>query len=411
MGFRLLIVFWTCVITSGYAQHLLPVFHDSVVSDDISHEFIASGWAEHFSTALHKDLTNKLFYGGEITEESKSRSFDKHKGINRFGADASAELEYRNYKIQFFGKEKYGLLLKGGYYNYGALVYGKDLFGLTFYGNNRYAGQTIDLSGTRFTGMSFQKFGFGIFDKVMKHSVTINAYSISNYANLNLFDTRIYQSQDIDTMDLTLDGNLDLATASQWAKGWGVGLDLDYYLPVRVSEKKSAMIRFQAKDLGICYFNHPLTRYQSDTTIRYQGYTLDQLINVNNGTSQPSFSDTLALDSLGAKKWRFMPAFIQIGKVVSENDSSRLQTFYGIRLYGLSGYIPMLFAGVHLDLGKLFDLGVSAGYGGWGGFRVGVYANAKLGNLSLAIGSENLPGVFLKNSKGESIALRLRCVF
>lgn len=409
---RIFIVGALLISNMGFCQHFLHVPYDSLPkSDDYRHEMVVAGWAEYLSTAVDNELSKKLFYGGNITEGTKNRSFLNHKGINRFGGDVSAEVEYRNHGINLFGKDKYGLVVKGGAYNYGSLIYSKDLFGLTFYGNDRYAGQTADFSGTRFTTLSFQKVGVGLFEKAMKHAVSLNFYTVTNYIDLNVFEGRLYQSSDMDSLHLTMDANLDLSSGSTRFKGYGAGIDLDFYLPVALNEKRTALIRFQAKDLGMCFFNTPLTRYNSDTTLSFKGYTLDQLLSLNSNTAQPNFADTLAVDSTGVRKWRLLPAFIQVGKVVSENDPARVQTFYGIRLYGLSGYVPMLYAGLHYNLGKFIDVGLHTAYGGFGGLRFGMYSNIKFGNFSMALGSDNLTGIFQKNAKGESIALRVRCVF
>jgi hypothetical protein len=409
---RLVFLFALVFTNLGLAQHFLHAPYDSLPSGErYTHEMVVSGWAEYLSTAIDNELSKKLFYGGQITEGTKNRSFLNHRGINRFGGDISAEIEYRNHRMNVFGKEKYGLLIKGGYYNYGSLIYSKDLFGLAFYGNERYADQTIAFSGTRFTALSFQKMGIGLFEKAMKHSISLNFYTVSNYIDLNVFEGRMYQSGDMDSVHIAMDANLDLSLGSSKIKGYGAGLDLDFYLPVALNEKKTALIRFQAKDLGICYFNTPLTRYRSDTTVSYKGYTLDQLLSFDSNSSQPNIADTFAIDSTGIRKWRLLPAFIQVGKVITENDPARVQSFYGIRLYGLSGYVPMLYAGLHYNLGKFFDLGLSTAYGGFGGLRFGMYSNIKFGNFSLAVGSDNLTGIFQKNAKGESIALRLKCVF
>ena len=159
------------------AQSMMPIQHDTLQLDQ---ELIVSGVADFSSTSLQNELMQKLFYGGEITFGIKNRSFIDHKGINRFGADISGEVEYRNLKLNLFKNPNWGLTVKSGYYNYISLLYSKDLYGLTFFGNDNYLGQNVNLSGTRFLGMSFQKFGLGVIDKKSKSSVSLNVYSLSN---------------------------------------------------------------------------------------------------------------------------------------------------------------------------------------------------------------------------------------
>ena len=410
---KLLISIWLIIGSlPALAQQVLPVQHDSLFEQGkYAHELVLSGIADYNSTSLENDLMKRLLYGGVITEGIKNHSFGNHNSINRFGADITGEFEYKNYSLKWFKKDVIGLVLKGGYYNYASLIYNKDLFGLAFYGNEKYKGETADFSGTRFLGMAFQKLGLGFFNKQSKNSVTLNVYSISNYAEGNIYSGQLFQSESADSVSLSLTGNMDFSRSDKFIKGWGAGVDLDFRLTVKMSETRTAIVRFEARNLGVCAFNESLTRYHSDTIVHFQGYTLDQLFsNSENTSNKLDLLDSLGVDSLGVRKWRFIPAYIQIGKIVSENDPAAVQTFYGLRMYGLSAFAPMLYAGIHYKLAKYANLGMSAAIGGFGKLRFGLYSNWKFGNYSLGLGSENITGMFQKNARGESISIRLRCV-
>ena len=391
------------------AQSMMPIQHDTLQLDQ---ELIVSGVADFSSTSLQNELMQKLFYGGEITFGIKNRSLIDHKGINRFGADISCEVEYRNLKLNLFKNPNWGLTVKSGYYNYVSLLYSKDLYGLTFFGNDNYLGQNVNLSGTRFLGMSFQKFGFGVVDKKSKSSVSFNVYSLSNYAEATVYDGNLFQSASADSVSLSMHGNFDFSNGESFVKGMGAGVDLDFRLPVMFREGKTSFIQFQAKNLGICSFQKNITRYSADTTIHFTGLTFDQIIG-ENAIFNKNFSlmDSLGVDSLGIRKWRFLPCFIQVGKIVDEMDSSRVQSFYGIRMYSTSAFVPMIYGGLHYRLTNAFGLGMNLSFGGYSNTRFGIYAQCQFGNLSAGIASENLTGIFLKGAKGESILIRLRCKF
>ena len=410
---KTLIFIWLIVSSlCSNAQQVLPVQHDTLFEQGkYANELVLSGIADYNSTSLENDLMKRLLYGGVITEGIKNHSFGNHGSLNRFGADITGEFEYKNYSLKCFKKDQIGMVVKGGYYNYASLIYSKDLFGLTFYGNDKYKGETADFSGTRCLGMAFQKVGLGFFNKQSKNSVTLNVYAISNYAEGNIYSGQLFQSESEDSVSLSLTGNADFSSSNSFVKGWGAGVDLDFRLPVKMSETRTAIVRFEARNLGVCAFSESLTRYQADTIIHFQGYTLNQLFsNSENASNKLNVLDSLGVDSLGVRKWRFIPAYIQIGKIVSENDPSSVQTFYGIRMYGLSAFAPMLYAGVHYRLAKYADLGMSASIGGFGKLRFGLYTNWKFGSYSLGVGSENITGMFQKNARGESISFRLRCV-
>lgn len=390
------------------SQNLLPIQHDSTyLVGSYRQEIIISGVGEYLSNSVQNELVHKMIFGGAITEPLKDRSFLGLAPINRLGFDVSGEMEYRNYNVNLFKRSNFGVLLKSAYVNYGSVIFGKDLFGLAFYGNDRYLDQTANLSGTRLLGMSFQKFGIGLFDKIRKNAVSINLYGVSNYVDGNIYDGQLYQSKDADSISLTMDGRFDFSSGAGFLKGWGAGVDLDFRLPVQISERKTITVRFEAKNLGFCVLNKSLERYQMDTSIHFKGYSVDQLVDVQNG--QFTLSDTLGIEKSIITKWRLMPAILQIGKIVSNNDSLKVQSFYGIRMYGLSAYTPMLFAGLHYQLASFFDLGLSTMVGGFGGLRFGLYTNWKIGGLIFSAGTENLIGLTQKTAKGQSLTIRLRC--
>lgn len=389
-----------------HAQNVLPIQYDTL---PYKQEFILSGMADYSSTSVLNSMSSKLLLGGIISDDIKTSSFDEHKGINRFGVDASAEFEYRNMHVNLFKQEKYGYLLKAGYYNYASAIYSKDLFGLTFFGNEGYLGGDADFSGSKFSAISFQKIGFGAIDKKSKSSLSLNYYNFSKYAEGYLNDGYLYQSESGDSLSLTLDGQFDSARSSSFMQGYGVGLDLDYRFSVLINPEKLAFIQLQAKNIGFAQMTAKITRYEVDTLLTFEGFTVDQLIGssnvLDNGTS---LLDTLGIDSLSVTKFRFLPGYIQVGKIVDETSKQRLQGFFGVRLYTISTYAPLVFGGAHLKASSWLSLGVNASYGGFARFRAGFYAQSTFKNMTVALATEDIIGLVSKQGKGKSVILRLR---
>lgn len=388
------------------AQNVLPIQYDTLL---YKQEFILSGTADYSSTSVLNSMSSKLLFGGAITDEIKTSSFDQHKGINRFGVDASAEFEYRNMNVNLFKKERYGFVVKAGYYNYVSTIYSKDLFGLTFFGNEQYLGGDADLSGSKFSAISFQKIGFGAIDKKSKSSLSLNYYNFSNYAEGYLNDGYLFQSESGDSVSLTLDGQFDFAGSSSFMKGYGVGLDVDYRFAVTINPEKSAIIQLHAKNIGFTQMTSKLTRYKVDTLLTFEGFTFDQLIGnsnvLDNGTS---ILDTLGIDSLSVTKFRILPGYIQVGKIVDESSQQRLQGFFGVRLYTISTYAPLVFGGAHVRANSWLSFGVNASYGGFTRFRAGLYAQSSFKNMTIALASEDVIGLVSNQGKGKSVILRLR---
>ena len=405
------LIFFTFFFTFylGYSQSWLPIQHDTLL--DKKHEFIFSGTADYGSTSLHKSLTQKLFYGGEITDDIKEKSLNLHKGINRFGSDLNAEVEYRNYTTNLFKKNNWGFVVKAGFYSFINALYSKDLFELTFYGNQNYLGDTASLSGTKFSGLTYQKIGFGWLDKKSKSTVSLNMYSLNRYTSATFNGAEIYQSSAIDTLVIAYDGNARFSNSTNFFSGLGIGLDVDLRFSIPTKNTSPIYYQFLAKNIGIASFNRPLTEYAADTSLTFTGLTFNQVLNGSSFLdSNYSILDTIGIQKTQSNPLIFLPGFLQFSKLVDANSTRKLQEFYGVRLFLASAYTPLVFAGAdyRISLGAKtnVNIGINASYGGFSRFRFGTYSSLKFKKWNLGIASENLLG-----KTGQSILFRAQCAF
>ena len=174
---NLLIIALISLSSLKVTAQLLPQYYDTILHNQ---EFILSGGLEYSSSSINSDMIAVFRKGGFIDESMKEASFDKHKAINRLGIIGLSEFEYRNYTKKIFKNKPWGFIIKGGYNVFGGLLYAKDLYGLAFYGNERYIGDTMDMSGSSASLTSYQKVGFGLIHPTSKSSVTFNVYNISD---------------------------------------------------------------------------------------------------------------------------------------------------------------------------------------------------------------------------------------
>ena len=389
-----------------YAQRLLPQQHDTLVH---AHELILQGHYDLSSSSLSRELIQKFVSGGEITNAMSDFAFNRHKGINRIGVELSGEVEYRNTDLKFFGQEKYGLVVRAGYTSIGSLLYSKDLFGLVFNGNESYLGAEASLSGSTGNFWTFQKFGIGAIDEKTKSNISLNVYGISSFVTGRMREGTIFQTDNADSLSLTLDGGYAASTGANYFKGVGIGIDLDYRLPVEIVKGKTAYVQFLVKNLGAAYLSSPVTSYAANTQISFNGLTFDQLYgtgSVFNGSF--SLSDTLNVDSTSGSGWKMMPAVIQVGKMVSEMEDAMVQGFYGIRMYPTLSAVPMIYAGAQFKVNTV-SFGVNVSYGGFTGFRAGYYSQFNFKKFNIGVGLEDIYGTLSKKGYGDSFIFRFRC--
>ena len=397
------------LFSTGFSQSWLPIQHDTLL--DRKHEIIFSGTGDYASTSLHKSLTNKLLFGGEITDDIKEKSLKLHRGINRFGLDLNSEIEYRNYTTNLFKKNTWGFVVKAGYFSFINALYSQDLYELTFYGNQNYLGDTASLSGTKFSSLTYQKMGFGWLDKKSKSTVSLNLYSMNRYTSANLSNTEIYQSSNIDTLAISYNGSAQFSDSPNLFAGIGVGLDADFRFSIPTKNSTPMYYQFLAKNIGVATYNNPLTNYTADTSITFTGLSFDQVLNGSSFLdSNYSILDTIGIQKRESNPVIFLPGFLQFSKLVDANSSRKLQEFYGVRLFLASAYTPLVFAGADYRISTgsktTVNIGANASYGGFSRFRFGLYSSIKINNWNVGIASENILG-----KTGQSILFRLQCAY
>lgn len=388
---------------------LLPFQYDTL---ERSHEIILSGGFDFSGSALQNDLTSKFIKGGVITSEIKDASYNRHKPINRFGGSFEADLEYRNYNIRMFKKREWGMVFKAGTYSFGGALYSDDTYGLVFYGNDRYVGDTIDMSGMNISFTSMQKIGVGLIDVKTKSSISLNIYNVSNRATANFRDLNIIQSEDGQNVEITMDGEVEVKDNLKFNQGIGFGVDIDFKLPISLKEDQTAYVQFLVKNIGFAYLYEDQKKYSIDTTISYSGFQFDELI----GDNSIVFDSVDVLDTIGIRSTKnnrtiMLPGFIQVGKIVDSHNKSMFQSFFGVRLYPTLIYSPYVYAGVHVRPTERIYVGANVGYGGFANFRGGIYTGMNFDHLSIGLGTENIVGMISRKGNGQSLYLRVRCVF
>ena len=372
---------------------------------DYSGEVIFSGVADYQSTSVGKDITKRFFYGGFIDDEMKGASSGRQQLVNRFGIDINTDIEYRNHKRDFFKDSTTGYLLKYGFYNFSGIQYTEDVFDLLFFGNSSFIGDTAFLSGSQFSSYTFQKIGFGWFDKISKSSLTINAIGVHNSLSGVINKGELYQSASIDSVDFSLDA-VYKSSNSQTFCGFGIALDLDYRFNMPKGDSEFIYFQLMAKNLGLVFMpDVKQSRIQGE--LAYDNYTINDLLNSqtlfqNTDETFGLFADTMEVQD----NWRLLPAMLQFTKLIDRNSSQKLQGFYGARAYLSSSFMPMFFVGIDVHPIKRYRFGLQASYGGFSNLRWGMYSDLQFDKFSIGIASENL-----FSQTGESIIIRMSCAF
>lgn len=399
-----ILAFFTLIISASFnAQILIPAMEDTL---EHKQEFYINLNVDYFSTSISNAVSKKFYRGGDISDLAIADSYNQHKNVNIFGLLINSELEYRNGAIHLDKANKWGLILRTGAYGYASASYSKELFGTIFQGTKQYIGKTADYSGSSFDAGSFQKIGGGIYNKITKTSFCLNIVHMSNYASAFVREASLTQAVDSTNINLVVDGTYSQKLKSK-VPSMGASVDIDIRLPIEWGKtNQRAWVQLYASNLG---FAVPtvVNQYSIDSSYIYNGLTFNQLLD----SSLLKKDGAAWLDSLGITYHRnakvvALPALIQFAKIVDANSLQKFQLFCGIRIMPTISFVPNVFAGIHWRPLKIWSTGFQASYGGFGGYRSGLYSNLHLKKLTVSLGSENLYGLISKNAHGQSIVFK-----
>lgn len=386
------------------SQSFFPTNYDTLIH---KREWNISGLGDLGTTSINNALFSKLLVGGSIDSILKKENLENHGPVNRMGLALQTEFNYINYR-QKKTERKVGFILKTGVYGVGTAVYSKDLFGVLFEGNQNYLGKTIDFSGSKFDFMSFQKLGIGLIHKKTKSYLTLNAYAINSYVKGGFQNGQIYQTSNGDSLSVLLSGDVTYTSFNSLFNGFGIGIDGEYNLPFLINENRLAILQISVKNIGIGFLTNPVENYNMRFGKAYNGLTFQQIFDLNSGYNQ-----TALLDSLGIQKTSLenqmvvMPGFIQIGKIATNLTERKLQSIFGIRILIVSGYSPLVYAGLNYKLNNFFQFGGVASYGGFSNFRASAYGMLQFKRLALKIASENVLGDLSSRGMGQAYSFSI----
>ncbi|AEA44893.1 hypothetical protein [Fluviicola taffensis] len=404
-------LFFALVVTfslQSWGQSTFPVLRDSLFNRN---RISLSGNLDVTGTSFRKEFVNTLFFGGYIDSEMKSRTLKSHRLNNRVGIYGTGEISYVAGAKSLFKSGKYTWMVKGGYYAVGNINYTKDVYRLTFEGNSYLGADTANLTGTRLSGMQFQKVGFGLVHKKTGSSLTLNVVNVQNQYSGYIRKGKINQDLANNVINAELNGDVTFSNGKQFNKGIGFAVDFDLYFKVPWM-KDSATFQFTVQNLGAAYMYEAQTRYSADSTYKYSGFTLDQIKNNGNLFGENfSLLDTLNVEKKDVKRWVMVPAYIQAMKLVDLRSSKKLQSFFGIRFYPTIGIVPTGFVGLFYRFVPRVSVSANAAFGGSSIFRAGLSFAYHADKLAIQVGTDDFYGLVSKKGFGQSALIRLSWAF
>lgn len=365
------------------------------------------------SNGMSAGLINKLVYGGYIDNDLKKSSSRYLRAKNNFGINL-------NYNACAFvkGNSKFDWLI--GFKNQEILnaTYTSDFYNLMFYGNQSYKGLTANLAGSNVNALRFQEVKVGVilhkFDSVAKIGV-----SLSFIKGEQLFFLKANKGSSLftsgDGSEIVFNSNFSMAISDTNNKkltsfnGIGAGADVYFETPYKSKIGKKSVLIVNANNIGFIHWRNNSVQYNSDSTLRFSGYQINNILDLKDSTLNRINSDSLLRSLTNARREEFnvnIPTnLLIINRIYFGNQAFCLST--GFRHIFNANYVPYVFIEPEYKV-KNVTFGLHTGYGGYVRLNVGASVAWSSKQWFLKLGSNSLQGYLSPNfSSGQGLYFSL----
>ena len=402
-------VFLTILVVFCYqfVQGQSYFLQDGVTNFDSTNSILIQLGAQRVdqSNAISREMLDKFFFGGSISEESKRQVRDRLKGQNFYGGELTPDISFTLFKPD----GKFGWNLSYSYRNLNSLEFTDDLFTVIFYGNSEFAESPANLGKSTLNIFNYQSLSFGMIDRQTGTNFKIGIYDNRNYSNVEIQNTTLstdfIQSGDYNIAEeISLQaGNYTsrLATGQNlFDSGIGFGLSGEYFFSI----DKSRFI-LGVEDFGLMYLKN-LQKSDTSGVFEYSGFDW----NIGDGAPLNdvfnTFEDSLKPSISQVDEWVMLPAKFKVSYISPRfgNFYFRADASHRIQM----GYKPELAIAVNYTTNGKNSFWLRPTIGGYSDFSMGM--GAQLGifeNTILTIGSNHLFGIISANGRATSLFVNL----
>jgi hypothetical protein len=381
------ILIFVGLVSTGQSNFVIP---DSV------HQVFINLKGGVASSTLPQAFINKFIFPDFIQNELKDAASKKMKNINYFGGAVSG-----NVNILFSEKAKSSA--RKSFYGIGFgtnteanLRFSDDLFNLTFYGNQPFTNQTLNLDKSNFNSLSYSYFevsyGQSFVNKRAKSSVWSDlAFLVGhNFSTINLQKASVFTEQNGAYLDVLLSESsiiLSDTSTSNLAKGFGAKLDLFYS-----RETENSKFLFSTENIGTIFWRNSESAYL-DTTFRFEGLKIGNIFQL----SDSIWNQVPSTDRLISNKNPYKTIPVDFSAYF-QKDLNRLSFDVLARYRLFANYLPFLRSGINFNFQNIRP-GITISYGGYNAFNLGFNTDISLfDSLKIQFGTNNVLSSIFPNT-------------
>lgn len=367
-----------------------------------------NGEYELGSNGIYNSFLNKFIYGGYIDKKTKDASNNNMNNLNVLGANM-------NYDIaSFFGRDaRFSYLIGFKDQQIFNSSYTKDFYQLMFYGNKPYLNETKNFSGSNINSLRFQEVKLGFIWHRIDTTAKVGV-SVSILRGQHLFYIRAKEGSSLYTNNdgtaLTFNSNFIMAVGDTTKyknpfmfAGIGASADIFFETPYKGKLGKGSVLTVNANNIGFLHWNDNSVQYSSDSIFTFDGYHVDNLLDIKDSTLSAINKDTIIRKTTNAHKESFnvnIPTNLLIINKILFTDKFALSV--GFRYLFNSNFKPYFFTDAEYKLLKNFTGSLHLAYGGYTRFNVGLAFTYSTPGWYFRLGSNSLQGyISPKNTYGQ----------
>ncbi len=357
------------------------------------------------SNVLRNELVMGLWRGEALGRDLRQRSQRTTQAANRAGYVLEGRMSYA-WGNALFGDPSIRPRLSVSYADVMGLRYADDLYSVTFFGNARYEDRVAELGPASLEQVRYQTFGFGIEDKASRSYFMIQLVNGQRLTGATIRQADLFTGTDGRYLRLDLDGAFAQSDTAGNMFSNGVGLAISAEVDhAFMFCRRPAQFIIGMNDLGAIAWNGNSLRVPKDSTIRYDGVRVENVIDLEGlVVGQDGLQDTLGLGYERGGFLRPLPAraFARLRVEVTDRIGITAQ----VEGRALPGFLPRAtIAGDH-RFGRNERVRAEASAGGFGGWRVGAaWEHRFCKALRTTVALENALGMVSTNARGKSLSL------
>ncbi len=358
------------------------------------------------SNSLKNTFVNSFLTNSFITDELKQANNLHDK--NYFGFKNQLNIYYSTLKDTLWNIANMGYKISVNSYSFQNMQFSRDFYNIAMFGNKMYEGKTANISGLDINYLTFQSVEFGLFKRFKEptngyHTLYLGLSFIKgqDYKYMYLNNANMFTANDGEFIDLEIKGSYfgSDSVASNFATVAGLGASLNFYWAYE-DVKHNARFEISFTELGlVSWYDNPLN-YNADTTIRFEGVEVNNVLNSTNTTynniSKDSVINTVFSQKDNTTFNKALPKQFNISYTKIMLDRKyELKLGVGY-IFNANQFMPALYANNKFVLDPNFNISLLIAYGGYSNFNLGLGTNFRIKKRFVGyVGTTNILGFIL----------------